>query len=542
MKFYISLRAGVAWVVAVACLPLSEAVSFAQTPAPPPAGTAGPPPAPAPPPPPGAAAPAPPPAPPPGPPPTPASPPEPTGAPATPAAPSAAPAAAAAPEAAATPPAEEKASTPFAFADFGWLNGTSRQKKPAIDTPLFTGEFLVDANYTQSKNNPIDHTVIGSTSIARNNEVSLAFLGLGGDFHLSNTRMRIMTQFGYRSIEIPRNDFSTFHGQFDLQDTLRYISEWNGGYHWDVLHGINVDAGIFMSYVGLFSYTAYENWMYVPSYTSDNTPWFFNGIRTQIFPSDKLKIEPWIINGWQTYAKFNDMPGFGGQTLWRPNDWFSALSNDYFGWDAQDLAGLYRWHSDNSLQFKYYENPKGFITRVASSYTFDIGGEHGDGVAFSGTAPEGHCSVANPCPARFVSGMMYHRVWFGDEFAITIGGGGMSNPSRYLILTPTGNAQPLPQPGSNGQIAYVQPTNAFDTAFGSNITMWDYEAGFQYMPSDYFTLDVELNHRGASVPFFNGHGGDTSPDGYITTPAPPGWRADLTKTDDRIIIAWLVRL
>ena len=74
-------------------------------------------------------------------------------------------------------------------------------------------------------------------------------------------------------------------------------------YHIDALNGINVDAGIFMSYVGLFSYDNYENWMYLPSYTSDNTPWFFNGIRVQIFTSDKLKIEPWIINGWQTYGK-----------------------------------------------------------------------------------------------------------------------------------------------------------------------------------------------------------------------------------------------
>jgi hypothetical protein len=44
------------------------------------------------------------------------------------------------------------------------------------------------------------------------------------------------------------------------------------------------------------------------------------------------------------------------------------------------------------------------------------------------------------------------------------------------------------------------------------------------------------------VPFFNGHCGDTSPDGHITTPVPPGWRADLSRTDDRIIMGWLVRL
>ena len=45
------------------------------------------------------------------------------------------------------------------------------------------------------------------------------------------------------------------------------------------------DAGIFMSYVGLFSYYNFDNWAYQPSYVSSNTPWFFNGMRVQIFPN-----------------------------------------------------------------------------------------------------------------------------------------------------------------------------------------------------------------------------------------------------------------
>ena len=49
--------------------------------------------------------------------------------------------------------------------------------------------------------------------------------------------------------------------------------------------GINVDAGIFMSYIGLFSYYNFDNWAYQPSYVSSNTPWFFNGVRVQIFPT-----------------------------------------------------------------------------------------------------------------------------------------------------------------------------------------------------------------------------------------------------------------
>lgn len=465
----------------------------------------------------------------------------------TPAPPPAAPAPAVTPAPAAEPapppaPAEEKASEPFAFGDFSWLNGSNRQHKALLDSPIFTGSFLLDVDYTNSHNMPIDNTVVGSTSLSRNNEVTLAFLGFGGDFHYEHARARLMTQFGVRSVLVPRNDFSTYHGQFDLQTALRYISEANGGYHWDVLHGINLDAGIFMSYVGLFSYDAFENWMYLPSFTSDNTPWFFNGMRLQIFPSDTLKIEPWFINGWQTYGKFNEMPGFGAQILFRPTEWLSILSNDYVGWDSQNLPGLFRWHSDNSLTVSYYHDPKGFLTRLASSYTFDVGGEQGDGVSFGGTnSTEGTCSTSNTCAARFISGMMYHRAWFGDTFAITAGAGFMSNPSRYLVLAPTGNASGVPQPQSTQGIQYVAPSQGYDLNFGSHFNAWDYEFGFQYMPIEQLTIGVEFNHREADTPYFAGHGGVTNPDGYITTKTPAGWRPDLSKTDDRLIASWLVR-
>jgi hypothetical protein len=42
-------------------------------------------------------------------------------------------------------------------------------------------------------------------------------------------------------------------GQWQLDTAYRYISEAYGGYHFDTMNGINVQAGIFMSYVGLWS-------------------------------------------------------------------------------------------------------------------------------------------------------------------------------------------------------------------------------------------------------------------------------------------------
>jgi len=71
-----------------------------------------------------------------------------------------------------------------------------------------------------------------------------------------------------------------------------------------------------MSYIGLFSYYNFDNWAYQPSYVSSNTPWFFEGLRVQIFPTPHLKIEPWLINGWQSYGSANSRKGVGGQIKW----------------------------------------------------------------------------------------------------------------------------------------------------------------------------------------------------------------------------------
>lgn len=83
-------------------------------------------------------------------------------------------------------------------------------------------------------------------------QVSGAYLG--GDFTYKGARAHIVTQFGTRSQVVPRNDYSPYKGQYELADVYRYLAEANAGYHFNVLHGINVDAGMFMSYIGLNSY------------------------------------------------------------------------------------------------------------------------------------------------------------------------------------------------------------------------------------------------------------------------------------------------
>jgi hypothetical protein len=217
--------------------------------------------------------------------------------------------------------------TPFAVGDIGWMNGNTREKAPIFDTKFFTPEIRFDMNYLQSGNHPQDHTIVGSTEEFRSGEFQIEQVSFGGDFHWEGVKARFLSMFGMFATTTPRNDASSAVGQWDLSDAYRYFSEANAGYHFDVNHGLNVDLGIFVSYIGLFSYYNFDNWTYQPSFVSSNTPWFFNGLRVQWWPTQTLKIEPWLINGWQSYAKFNSKPGFGGQILWIPNDSFKLVLN-----------------------------------------------------------------------------------------------------------------------------------------------------------------------------------------------------------------------
>jgi hypothetical protein len=419
-----------------------------------------------------------------------------------------------------------KASEPFAFADFSWLNGNSRQKYSVLDTKAFTGEFRADITYIRDANNPKDHTLVGSSESGRTSEVQVQQLGIGGDFHYGHVRGRLMTQFGLYSTMTPRNDASPARGQWDLANAYRYLSEAYGGYHFDAMHGVNLDAGIFMSYVGLFSYYNFDNWAYQPSYVSSNTPWFFNGIRVQTFPTDKLKVEFWLINGWQSYAMFNETPGLGLQVLWRPNGSVSVLSNNYYGKDWLGLADRFRLHTDNSLEVKYLDTPKSVLNKAAFSLTADAGCESGNGVSCGGNATS---------PAQnFLGVMFYNRAWFNHEkIGVTVGGGAITNPGRYLVLVP-----PI-----NGATAF-SGTPYFTANPGDKYKAWDASATLDIMPDQFTTFRFELNHRAANVPYFAGEGGVTPPGGN-TGPAGSlveGWTPDLRKQETRFTFALLVKL
>lgn len=95
--------------------------------------------------------------------------------------------------------------------------------------------------------------------------------------------------------------------------------------------------------------------------------------------------------------------------------------------------------------------------------------------------------------------MLYNRFWFDkDRYGVTLDGGAMANPGRYLTLVP-----PI-----NGADA-ISGSPYFTQNPGDPFNAWDTSATFDWMPQQYITFRWEYGYRHANVPYFSGSGGIT---------------------------------
>jgi hypothetical protein len=113
-----------------------------------------------------------------------------------------------------------------------------------------------------------------------------------------------------------------------------------------------------------------------------------------------------------------------------------------------------------------------------------------------------------------------------------------------LVLEPTGQASDLPNPYNPTSGANSLPNGAgiFTQNPGDQFSAWDCSTNIAWLPNQSMEFKLELVHRQASVPYFAGPGGVTSPSGYTTTPIPAGWVPDLVTSENRIILAFLFRI
>jgi hypothetical protein len=431
---------------------------------------------------------------------------------------------------------------PFDGMDLTWVNGQNRQKnfpltlKDKDGETILTGVTYLDAYYNYNFANPIDNTQTISSSIGRHNEFTLNLASIGIETNYKNIIGRVWLQYGQMGSIVNDLDGSVNRGRNTSINNLKYVREAAAGYHFDVWHGINVEMGIFMSYIGLESYVTQENWSYQRSMLCDFTPFYFSGARVQMHPSKNLRTEIWLLNGWQSYNSFSNSPGLGSSTYYRPSENLQLVANFYLGHDTQnpDTEGnqskRIRFHHDNSVVARYYKNPgSNGITQAAfslnSHYGFQSNNQKGDIVKAKDNFMIG-TSLAN-------------RVWFNkNKMAVTVRADYMTNQSvvngvnvsPYLAFTPaaTGNVP-----------------NNYDNAIanGDKLKIFQFTTTFDIMPSDFVTFRLEYGYRNASIPYFTGSGGTTSASGWTNGPTgTTPWAADLKKSENRITLAVNFRL
>ena len=418
---------------------------------------------------------------------------------------------------------------PFDGMDLSWINGQSRQKNfPLVwndknGETVLTGVVLLDGYFNYNFARPKDNTQTISSSTARSNEFSLNQASIGIESNYKNIIGRLWLQTGSMTAVVQEADGSVARGRNTSTGNLKFIREAAAGYHFNVAYGLNVELGIFMSYIGLESYVLQENWSYQRSMVCDFTPFYFQGARLQFYPSKKFKTELWILNGWQTYNSWSKNLGLGNSNYFRPNENLQLVANFYYGNDSKSgttaLSEIHRFHHDNSVVYRYYKNKSGSskgISQAAFSLNSHYGFQSGDGVKAKDNYMAG-TSLAN-------------RIWFNNnKLALTLRGDYITNPGGYLAFSPA----------APGNIP-----NDYDDAIasGKKLSITQLSATFDVMPNDHVTFRFEYDHRDSNVPYFAGPGGTTSQTGFSTDPVDPLWKPDLRKAENRFIVAVNFRL
>jgi hypothetical protein len=414
-----------------------------------------------------------------------------------------------------------KARVPFEGMDVGWMNGQNRQqnfpltfKDQKTGATIITGVAYIDGYFNYDLNKPIDNTHTISSTIGRHNEFTLNLASIGIEANYKKVIGRLWLQYGQMASIVQELDGSVGRGRNTNISNLKNIREAAAGYHFNKWHGINIEMGIFMSYIGLESYVTQENWSYQRSMVCDFTPFYFSGARVQVFPSKNFKTELWLLNGWQTYNSWNKSIGIGNSNYWRPNENIQLVGNFYVGKDSR--ANILRFHHDNSIVARYHNKPavKG-LSQAAFSINNHLGFQNGPGVNSSTQYMRGS-SVAN-------------RVWFNkNKLAFTLRADYITNPGLYLAFSPS-------------PVTPNDFTDAINADPKQKLNIYQGTATFDIMPNDHVTFRLEYGYRKSNIPYFAGKGGTTSPDGWIDTPT-IGWRPDLVKTENRVTLALNFRL
>lgn len=420
---------------------------------------------------------------------------------------------------------------PFDGMDLTWLNGQNRQTDFPLSNNAITGMVYVETYYNYNFARPKDNTQTISSTIGRTNEITVNLASIGLEANYKNVIGRLWLQTGAMLSIVQDLDQSSRRGRNLSVNDLRNLREAAAGYHFDKGYGLNLEMGIFMSYIGLESYMTQENWNYQRSMLTEYTPFYFSGIRAQYYPTHNYKMEFWLMNGWASYSKWNQAPAIGTCQYYRPTENLQLVGNLYLGTDTREQPGRIRFHHDNSVEYRYRRKKPTGINQAAFSLNNHAGFESGGYQADRFTGDLIRDEAGNPIrltskQAYFFGTALAHRIWFAkSKLAFT---------TRVDLLA-HGSFYATDSPGP-----YADRVEAFRNA--KVLRMAQGTATLDIMPNDHFTLRLEYVRRQANIPYFAGPQGTTGPSGYNDVPVPASYIPDQVRTENRLTLSASIRI
>jgi len=360
---------------------------------------------------------------------------------------------------------------PFANQDFSWLNGSNSQPEPLLKLGPVVFSLYVDAFYAWQFSQPVDHTIFPTDTAPRHNELgfNLASIGVELPPNAIDTPRggpvgQFSIQYGTITQTIGGQDTTTNRGFYLSNTALQAIRTASAGWHFHFLHGVNVELGIFPSYVAMESYLPQENWNYTHPFVSDFTPSYLYGGRAQSYLTSHLKLELWVVNGWQTYGQWQEAKSGGYLLNWRPTERFIIANVIYVGQTSPVDAGAIRYYTDNYAQLQYFKNPEGFVKSSALCLVADLGYQART------LAPGG----------GMLGSSVTHRTEVKGGWAVTLRADLFDDPTRAVTpQLPAGSPYTMPD-----------GTKPF---LGGGFT-----ATLDYLPSPWLLARLEYAHRQAN--------------------------------------------
>lgn len=238
--------------------------------------------------------------------------------------------------------------------------------------PLVTFGGYIDTYYLYDFNQPVpNERIIGTPnnvpgSIAqvastanRHNEFNINLAYLDAKLAASDLRGRLALQAGTSVQAIYAGE--PVSGIASGPSLSQHIQEASLGYR--ITDKLWVDAGIFLSHLGLESFVSKDNWTYTRSLMADFSPYYEAGVKLSYQASSRLDLQLLVLNGWQNISDANSNKAVGAAVSYALNDELSLAYNNFFG---EETGSLWRFFNDFILKW----NPTGLL-QIALA--FDVG-------------------------------------------------------------------------------------------------------------------------------------------------------------------------